>query len=45
MTIQKEMEAAVQAKAAALRREAAALQEKDAAQQREAAALPIATPR
>ena len=39
MTIQKEMEAAVQAKAAALRREAAALQEKDAAQQREAAAL------
>ena len=39
MTIQKEMEAAVQAKAAALRREAAALQEKDAALQEKDAAL------
>ncbi len=39
MTIQKEMEAAVQAKAVALQEKAAALQEKAAAQQREAAAL------
>lgn len=39
MTIQKEMEAAVQAKVAALQREAAALQEKDAALQKKDAAL------
>ena len=39
ITIQKELEAALQEKDVAQQREAAALQEKDAAQQREAAAL------